>query len=149
MSKFEVGNPGKPPGALNKRSKQFLEVLEKHNFCPASALIECYQDAKKTYDNYGVIYDAICDANANRASEKGYSNVPPEDNAHKYLKIAADIAKDLSGYAYPKLKAIEQTKENPLNDMTPEQKLEAARAAVQMLELQVKANGSGSPSSSN
>lgn len=128
-------------GSLNRRSKDFLAILEKHNFCPASALIECYQDAKKTYDNYGVIYDAICDAKEIKSRENGYAAVPPEDNAHKYLKIAADIAKDLSGYAYPKLKAIEQTKDNPLSDMTPEQKLEAAKAAVQMLELQLKANG--------
>lgn len=135
---FMPGNPGRPPGAINKRSKDFLAVLEKRNFCPATALIDCYSEAKKTYDNYGIIYDAICDANADRAAEKGFANVPPEDNAHKYLKIAADIAKDLSGYAYPKLKAIEQTKDDPTKGMSPEQKLEAMRRAVEMLELQIK-----------
>lgn len=123
---------------MNKRSKEFLAVLEKHNFCPASALIECYSEAKKTYDNYGIIYDAICEANEKRATEFGYQNVPPEDNAHKYLKIAADIAKDLSSYAYPKLKAIEQTKNDPTQGMSPEQRLEAMRKAVEMLELQIK-----------
>lgn len=140
---FLPGNPGKPKGAIGKRSKEFLAVLEKHNFCPATALIECYTEAKKTYDNYGVIYDAICDANEERARDHGFQNVPPEDNAHRYLKIAADIAKDLSGYAYPKLKAIEQTKNDPTQGMTAEQKLEAMKRAVEMLELQIKTKEPG------
>lgn len=140
----QSGNPnGKAPGTLNKRSREFIAVLEKHGFCPASALIECYTEAKKTYDNYGTIYAAIVEAKEARDREFGFSNVPPEDQAHKYLKIAADIAKDLSSYAYPKLKAIEQTKSDPTHGMTPEQKLEAMKQAVQMLELQIKAHGPG------
>lgn len=140
---FKPGEGGRQLGAINRRSKDFLAVLEKHDFCPASALIECYRDAKKTYDNYGVIYDAICDARVRKNDADGSYAAPAEDNAHKYLKIAADVAKELSGYAYPKLKATEQTRGGPLDGMTQEQKLEAARAAVQMLELQLKADGSG------
>lgn len=140
MPKFEIGNPGKPKGALNKRSKEFLEVLEKHNFCPASALIECYLEAKKTYDNYAIIYESIEDARI----EKGLNAMPTEDKADKYLKIAADIAKDLSSYAYPKLKSVEKGPLDVTKEMTPEQRLEAMKHAVQMLELQIKdRHGSG------
>lgn len=120
-----------------------MAVLEAEGFDAAKALIECYRDAKKTYDNYGLIYDAISDARQEKNSATGEFATPTEDNAHKYLKIAADIAKDLASYSYPKLKAIEQTKGSPLDGMTSEQKLEAARTTVQMLELQIKANGSG------
>lgn len=143
---FAPGNPGRPSGAINKRSKEFLDILEKHDFCPASALIECYQDAKKTYNNYGEIYDAICDAKAEKEGSTREFSAPTEDHAHKYLKIASDIAKDLSSYAYPKLKAIEREVNNPTKGMTPEQRLEAMKHAVAMLELQVKdKSGSRTP----
>lgn len=137
---FKSGEGGRPLGAINKRSKEFLEVLDKHDFCPASALIECYKNAKKTYDNYGEIYDAICDARADKEGTLREFVSPTEDNAHKYLKIAADIAKDIAGYAYPKLKAIERTENDPLKGMTTEQRLEAMKHAVAMLELQVKSS---------
>lgn len=133
-TRFQIGAPGRPKGAIGKRSQHFLEVLEKHNFCAATAMVECYREARKTYDNYGLIYDAICDA---REAKEGFV-APTEDNAHKYLKIAADLAKELGSYSYPKLKAVEQTHETPTEGMTPEQKLEAMKQAVLMLELQLK-----------
>lgn len=127
---------GRPPGARNRRTLEFMAVLEAEGFDPAKALIECYREAKKTYDNYGTIYDAICDAN----KEKGEHFAPPEDNAHKYLKIAADIAKDLASYSYPKLKAIEQTKGSAIAGMTVAEKLQAARFMVKALESEVAGN---------
>jgi hypothetical protein len=96
---------GKVKGSVNKRTKEFLAVLEQHNFCPASAMIAIHKEAMKTYENYGVIYDAICDA---KEEKEGYS-APVQDNAHTYLKIAGDMAKEISSYAYAKRKAIEQT----------------------------------------
>lgn len=135
---FLPGNSGKPPGAINKRSRAFLDVLEKHNFCPATALMDCYKEAKRTYDNYNIIHQAIIEANEIRKQMSGDIAAPTEDNAHKYLKIAADIAKDLASYSYPKLKAIEQQKNAQLEGMTAEQQLEAMKHAVQMLELKIK-----------
>lgn len=123
---------GKPKGSVHKRTQSFLDVLERENFCAATALIETYREARKIYDNYAVIYDAIEELRA----DKGL--MPTEDKADKYLKIALDAAKDLAGYSFPKLKAIEQQKNNPLKDMSPEQKLEAMRHAVSVLELEVK-----------
>lgn len=132
---------GRPPGSHNKRTIEFMRVLEAEGFDPAKALIECYREAKKTYDNYGLIYDAIADARTLKNDSDGSFAAPAEDNAHKYLKIAADIAKDLASYAYPKLKAIEQQRVNPTQDMTLEQKLEAAKIMVRILEQEAKANG--------
>ena len=138
---FQPGNKlstGKPKGALSKRSLEFRAVLEKHNFCPVSAMIEVYIEAKKVYDNYGEIYSAIADARVEKNFETGQFAAPTEDNAHKYLKIAGDMAKDIASYTYPKLKSIEQTKEGALEGMTAEQRLEAMKHAVAMLELKIK-----------
>jgi hypothetical protein len=120
-----------------------MRVLEAEGFDPARALIECYKEARKTYDNYGVIYDAICDARVALNDENGTFAAPPEDKADKYLKIAADIAKDLASYAYPKLKAIEQQRVSSTDEMTSAQKLEAARLMVKILEQEVKPDEPG------
>lgn len=137
---------GRPKGALNKRSDEFRIILEKHNFCPVTAMMEVYTEAKKTYDNYGTIYAAIADARQSQNDRDGSMAAPTEDNAHKYLKIAGDMAKDIAGYVYPKLKSIEHQANDPTRDMSPEQRLEAMKHAVAMLEMQVKAkSGSGTP----
>jgi len=127
---------GKVKGTVNKRSQDFLTVLERNNFCPASALIEIHNEAKQIYKSYSVIYQAIVEAKSN---EQGYPAVV-EDKAHTYLKIAADAAKELASYAYPRLKTIEQKNSDHLAGMTPEQKLEAMRQAVKLLEAQVGSN---------
>lgn len=138
---FEHGNKvskGRPKGSVNKRTQDFRAVLEAHDFCPVSAMIECYREAKKTYDNYGLIYDAITDAREKDQDSTGTYHAPLEDHAHKYLKIAGDMAKDISSYTYPKLKAIEQKKSGPLDGMDPEQRLEAMKCAVAIAEAQIK-----------
>lgn len=129
---------GRPPGSPNRRTIEFMRVLEAEGFDPAKALIECYKEARKIYDNYGTIYDAICDAREVANDKDGSYAAPPEDKADKYLKIAADIAKDLASYAYPKLKAIEQQRVNPVQSMTPTEKLEAAKMMVRILEQELK-----------
>lgn len=106
MPKFTHGNKaskGRPKGAVNKRSVEFMAVLAKHDFCPASAMIEVYTEAKKIYSSYAKIYDAITGAR----EIKGM--LPLEDKADKYLRIAGDMAKELASFAYPKKKAIENT----------------------------------------
>lgn len=136
---FEKGHSlskgkGRPKGSISSRSIDFAQTLERHNFNPAEALIEIYKEARKTYDNYATIYEAL----ENARIDEGKQISPSEDKADKYLKIALDAAKDLAGYAYPKLKAIEQVKTGALDNMTPEQRLEAMKLAVKMLEDQVK-----------
>ena len=96
---------GRRAGTPNKRTSDLYSVLEKHDFCPASALIEIYTEAKKVYQSYGVIYEAIVQA---KSQEQGYPAIV-EDKADKYLKIACDAAKELATYCYPKRKSVEQT----------------------------------------
>lgn len=125
---------GRKPGTVTVRRFRFEEIMAKNNFCPATALMEIYAEAKKVYDNYGTIYAALEQAR----EAKGMDIRPTEDKSDKYLKIALDAAKDLAGYAYPKLKAIEQTPNRVTDGMTPEQKLEAMKQYVAALEAQIK-----------
>lgn len=125
---FHVGRKktgGKKPGTMNSVTTEFRAVLEKAGFCPATAMIDMYRIALEKF------VDESKKVEANALS-------PMESQAAKYLKIASDNASDLASYAYPKMKALEQVKPGPLEGMTPEQKLEAMKNAVQMLELQIK-----------
>lgn len=135
---------GRPLGSKNKRTVEFMQVLEDEGFDPAKALIQCYRAAKTTYDNYSVILEAITSAREAKNDQTGEFSAPTEDNAHKYLKIAADIAKDLASYAYPKLRSIEQTKANPLEGMSPQERLEVMKGAVVIAESEIKKADDGS-----
>jgi len=129
---------GRPKGAKNKRTLLVQEIMEANNFDPARALIECYRNAKSTYDNYDVIYAGILEARDKKQDETGQYMAPLDDKAHVYLKIAADIARELAGFVYPKLKSIEQVKSDPTQGMTATQKLEAMKQYVKVLEIQSK-----------
>ena len=120
---------GRPPGVRNKRTLEFAAVLEAAGFCPATALMDCYKTAMQKFIQE-------CE------KEDTGKTSPMESSAAKYLKIAADNASDLASYSYPKLKSLEVKKDNPTDGMSPEQKLEAARLMVQVLERQT-GNGPG------
>lgn len=125
---FEIGNKlsrGRPPGSIGKRTKEFVEVLEARNFNVPTAMLDLYGISIKRFA------EEIEKEDSGRVS-------PMESNAAKYLKMCADLLIAMSGYAYPKLKAIEQSKPDPLEGMSPEQKLEAMRHAVSVLELEVR-----------
>lgn len=113
---FQKGKPrapgaGRKPGSTNKRTAQFEEVLAKHNFCAASAMIEIFNESKKIYESYAEIYAAISEAR----EIKGL--IPLEEKADKYLKIAGDMACEIASYAYPKRKAVETTVDPGLLEM--------------------------------
>lgn len=61
-----------------------------------------------------------------------------ESKADAYLKMYIQVGAHISKFRYPQLKAVEVTKTGALEGMTPEQKLEAMKQAVAMLEAQVK-----------
>lgn len=120
---FVKGNKlsnGRPKGVPNKRTVAFFETIQEAGFDPAKAMLDVYEDAKKSLD---------------------YCN---REERPIYLKLAFDAAKEIASYCYPKLKSIEHSKPNPLDGMTPEQKLEAMRQAVLLLEGEVKKDGSSS-----
>jgi len=104
---------GRPKGSLNKRTKLFLQVLEERNFCPASAMIDCYELAIDAFNN---------------ADDK---------EAPSYLSTASQLACNISQYAYPKLKATE-SKKDPFEGMTSREILDVLKNAQVALELRIK-----------
>ena len=128
MAQFQPGHQlskGRPPGSLNKRSQDVMAVLERNEFCPASKFIELY----------GI---ALAQFTEELEKESSGRISPMESSAAKYLKIACDQVSSLAGYAYPRLKTIEQVTAGPLDGMNVHEKLEALKQAVQMLEAQAK-----------
>ena len=115
MAKFQVGHKfstGRPKGSPDKRTLKFQEVLEANGYNPALALLELQREA---YQNY----------------QRG------DDKAQAYFKDACNLAMDIAGYVFAKPKAIEITTNNAMEGMTPEQRLEAMKQAVLMLEREV------------
>lgn len=111
-----LGHPktgGRKAGTPNKSTLDFRETLARNNFDPAQTLLDLLEKAKLGWDN-------------------GSREEKPV-----YLKIAADLAKDIADRVYPRLKAIEVSKTSPLDDMTPEQKLEALKQAATIMERDV------------
>lgn len=99
---FEKGHKlakGRIKGSKNKRSLEFQEALDRHNFNPAEALFDLYTKAMVGVDH-------------------GNRNEKP-----LYLKIAADLAKEMASYVYPKLRSVEhidsndETKTNQAREM--------------------------------
>lgn len=121
--RFQLGNKlskGRPPGSKSKRSLEFQRVLEEYEFDSAEALLDIYEVASSCF-NY-----------ANR-EEKPI-----------YLKLALDAAREIASYSYPKLKSIERKPTNALEGMSPQEKLQAMKQAVLLLEGEIKKSGSSS-----
>lgn len=120
---------GRPKGSLNKRTLDYLEVLEYECFDAAAAMIHCYREAIGVWDK--------------TKKECDQTKKPIPEEAAKYLKIASDNVKEIACYAYPRLKAIERKNFNPLEGMTPEQTLEALEKAAAILKIEMS-NGKSS-----
>ncbi len=86
-----IAGCGRKKGTPNKKTKEFLEVLQKNNFDPAQALIDCYRDAQ-----------AIFDFRKKRNNLTG---------ALVALDRRESCAESLAQFAYPKKKAIEHSGE--------------------------------------
>ena len=131
FAKGHTFSTGRPLGAKNRRTKQFLEVLEASGFCPATALMDIYKVAMEKFTQE-------C------AKEDSGRISPMESNAAKYLKIASEQASELASFAYTKLKAIEHQTVSLTDGMSTQEKLEASRMMVKLLEEEVKNHGSES-----
>lgn len=81
---------GRKKGTPNKRTQEFIEVLERRKFSPADALIDVYRKALKAF---------------NSGAGKSFGDGP--DMNFKYLEIANKAACDLMQYRFPKRKALE------------------------------------------
>lgn len=130
MANIPNGGKGRPPGYANKRTVEFMQTLEAAGFNPAQALIDLHKIAMTRM--------------AEEMEKEDSGKISPmESKVPQFMKIATDAAKELASYAYPKLKAIEQTKTNPTQGMTVTEKLQAAKAMVQILEQEVKSDQPG------
>lgn len=117
MAKFNKGHnlsPGRRKGSINKRSQSFIAALEARNYSVPDALLDIHEMALKEF-NQGRDEDRIA-----------------------ALRIAADMAKELASYSMPKLKAIEIVKNNSLESMTVQEKIDAMKEAVKLMEQEVK-----------
>jgi len=97
---------GRKKGTPNKRTMEFLRILEEEGFCPTRALISTYRKALKEYRR--------ADELANLIMEKEWMADPgkrtPRDlhsRAATFLGVAEKAASELMQYSQPKRKAIE------------------------------------------
>lgn len=115
---------GRPKGVPNKRTQYAQEILEKAGFCPITAMMDTY------HISMTIFKEELEKLSTGRTS-------PLECEAAKYLKTAADMASDLASYSYPRLKSVEQTRSSPFEGMSNQEKLEAMKQMVTLLEAQV------------
>lgn len=83
---------GRRKGTPNKRTQEFIDVLQRRKFSPADALIDVYRKALRSYE-----------------AGHGSSSGDGPDMTFKYLEIAQKAASELMQYRFPKRKAIEHT----------------------------------------
>jgi hypothetical protein len=111
---FKKGEGGRPKGALNRSTLEFRLDIQKLKHRPGQALVECYNRAIEEFEHYSSLLKE------NRISGM-------EDNGWRYLKIAADTAKEIASYLYPKRKAVDllvqksPEEERPLRHLSNEE----------------------------
>lgn len=123
-----MSNPnGRPPGIPNRGSLRVNAILQKRGYDPIEAMLSAAEIALQKFIEH---------------TEKENSGAISlmESQAHEYLKTYVKIAADLAKFCHPTLKAIEVKQVDPLQGMSPIQRLEAMKQAVAMLELKVKGN---------
>ena len=95
---------GRKRGALNKRTRDLIQILEQAGYCPVAEIIEIGALAKKEYQRSALIYDAIEDKRI-----EANIKTPLSDTAPTYLKLMQDSALGIMPFMYPKRKAVELT----------------------------------------
>jgi hypothetical protein len=107
--------PGRPAGSLNKRTQRFAQLIEEYGFDAAEQFVWIYSEAKEKYLKRGDM---------------------------RALNTALDAAREIASYCFPKLKSVEHIKVNPMQGLSPQQRLEMLDEAKKILELEIKANES-------
>lgn len=124
---FLKGNPGRPVGIGNKRSQRVEELAERLECNPIEILLRF---AKGDWEGLGY----------SKGTKSIYTEagILEEDLISPGERIQA--AKEVAQYIYAKRKSVEHVTNNQLEGMTPEQKLEAMKEAVKMMEGQLNGN---------
>jgi hypothetical protein len=99
---------GRKKGTPNKRTREFLEILEEQNFCPTRALITTYRKAMKAYRAVDRVFTMVAEAETQEEKLQALELAAKvSDQAPTNLSIAQRAAGELMQYAVPKRKAIE------------------------------------------
>lgn len=104
--------PGRPRGSVNRVSEAFADKIKAKGFDLVEAFLELHREGMKTY-------------------REGH-----DDHKMEGAKIALAAVKEMASYMLPKLQSISISKEDPLEGMTPQQKLEAMREAIKLMEAE-------------
>jgi hypothetical protein len=117
--KFVKGTPkpansGRQVGTPNKRTVAFYERIKDLGFDAAEEMVKIHSEAIRSLD--------FCN----------------REERLMYLGIALKAAAEIAQYCYPKQKAVEVKRENHLEGMSPQEKLEAMKAAVKLLENEME-----------
>lgn len=108
---------GRPKGAINRKTREFQEVLEKHEYNVAETYIYLFNQAGDLYKK---------------------SDPFDFESSLEALKVMASIADSIASYSLPKLKSVEVRAPSPVDDMTDQERLMAAREYVELLEQDLK-----------
>lgn len=109
QSKPKTG--GRKKGAPNKRTLDFIQVLEAMEFCPAVELIRTYRRAVRQYRLFenlvGRVEKAVEGEEPNELFAAIRAAKAFSGDAPTYLSIAEHASKELMQYKFPKRKSIE------------------------------------------
>ena len=116
---FQKGNPGKPKGAVHALTSRVRDTAQRLGIDPFEILLRFAAGDWKAL---------------------GYKSEKYKKSTKYVIEpfIRAKAAQEAAQYIFPKLRTIDQPKANALEGMTPEQRLEAMKHAVAMLEDQTK-----------
>lgn len=128
MALFQPGNPGRPKGTKGKRLVEITEIADRLGCNPVEILMRFAQG-----DWQGLGYS------------KGTKIVYTEAGAIEEDLITPSeriqAAKEAAQYMYPKKKSVEHITQSSLEGMTPQQKLDALKQMVQLMEKEVREIG--------
>ncbi len=102
---------GRKKGTPNKRTQEFIDVLERRKFSPADALVDIFRKASKQFHQYDKLVEGVLEAarNGDGIEPSQVRGLFDSDEKIQYLEIARKVATDLMQYRFPKRKAIEHT----------------------------------------
>jgi hypothetical protein len=127
---FQPGNKlstGRPAGSKNKRTLELEALADKHECNPFEVLLLF---AKGDWEALGYDSSVIVKEKADGSGSTFMEyTISPE--------LRAKCAEKACEYLFPKRKSVEHVQNNMLEGMTPQEKLEAMKQAVRMLEGQL------------
>lgn len=118
--------PGRPKGALNRKTQQFQAILEERGFNLAEAFLDIRDEAAKQYNKCDS-FDPIAAVAA--------------------LKLLRDVTADIASYSLPKLKSVEMPVQSQLEGLSLQEKIKVLKDATALYEAQAAESLTEGPAS--